>query len=144
VLHSKLRCLPLMLGLLAAGCSLNASAPKRAEVSGTVSFQGKPLPGGIITFISDKGFLYSANIDENGHYSIEVGIGPNKISVDNRLLMKNQKGTGPRLKSPEVTPQNDLTGTYVPIKERYVSTETSGLEYTVSAGTQVKDFTLQN
>jgi hypothetical protein len=144
VLHAKLRCLPLMLALLAAGCSNAAAQPKRAEVSGTVSFQGKPLPGGIITFISDKGYLYSATIDENGHYNIEVGVGPNKISVDNRLLMKNQKKTGPRLKSPDgATPQSNLAGTYVPIKQRYVSTETSGLVYTVTGGTQEKDFTLQ-
>ncbi len=140
--HSKFQLLVLVPGLLLAGCS--DSLQQRAEVSGTVTYRGKPLPGGIVTFISDKGFQNSATIDENGHYTISVGIGSNKITVDNRLLKKTQQTTGPRLKPQEgTTQQTTLTGTYVPIRDIYASAESSGLGYMVTSGSQVKDIPLE-
>jgi hypothetical protein len=142
MMRSITRLTPLMFGLFLLGCS--GSLDSRAEVSGTVTYKGKPLPGGIITFVSEKGFQYSANIDENGHYKIEVGMGLNKISVDNRLLKKDLKAKGPRLKPQEGSaPQTELAGTYVPIKESYASAQTSGLDCTVTSGTQVNDVPLQ-
>jgi hypothetical protein len=159
--HSKFRLLVLVPSLLLVGCS--DSLQQQAEVSGTVTYRGKPLPGGIVMFISDKGFQNSATIDENGHYTILVSVGSNKITVDNRLLNKNKQTPAPRgksddgrlqkksqpiesprLKPPEGTTQETtLAGTYVPIRESYASAESSGLVYTVVPGTQVKDIPLE-
>jgi hypothetical protein len=160
--RSKLRLVVLASGLFLVGCS--DASQQQAEVSGTVTYRGKALPGGIVTFISDKGFQNSATIDENGHYSIFVGLGANKITVDNRLLNKNKQTPAPRVKSddgrlqkksqpipesprlkpPEGTTQETtLAGTYVPIRESYASAESSGLVYTVVPGTQVKDIPLE-
>jgi hypothetical protein len=161
--HSKFRLVVLASVLFLVGCS-DASRQQQAEVSGTVTYRGKPLPGGIVMFISDKGFQNSATIDENGHYTILVSVGSNKITVDNRLLNKNKQTPAPRvkaddnrlqkksqpipesprLKPPEGTTQETtLAGTYVPIRESYASAESSGLVYTVVTGTQVKDIPLE-
>lgn len=135
----------LLPGMCLIGCNKSADYP--AEVSGTVTVRGKPLPGGIITFVSEKGYLNSAVIDENGRYAIAAGVGANKIAVDNRLLLKSNSRNataGPRLKRPEgeAAPAAP-TGTYVPIREAYITTEKSGLECNVAPGAQIKDVALE-
>jgi len=63
--------------LLAAGCG-----GKGGTVSGKVTFKDKPLAGGQVSFLTEKGKLYSGNINEDGTYTIaKVPPGPVKISV---------------------------------------------------------------
>lgn len=141
MLRYPFQALLMVASLLLVGCS--ETSQKRGEVSGVVTYRGKPLPGGIVTFISDKGYQNSAVIDEHGNYSITVEVGANKITVDNRLLKKTQQTTAPRLKPQDgTTQQTTLAGTYVPIRESYSSSQSSGLSYTVTPGTQTKDFNL--
>src|SRR5207245_1678259 len=83
------RCLPLGLLLLAAvGGGCKPPAVETAAVSGTVKFKGKPLPGGRVTFVADKGGTSaSAVIEENGSYKVAgVPVGTVHITVDNRML----------------------------------------------------------
>ncbi len=48
------------------GCS---EPEKTAKVSGKVTYKEKPVPGGTVTFINDKGKIGSATIESNGTYS---------------------------------------------------------------------------
>jgi hypothetical protein len=76
--------------LLSAGCG-----SKMGRVSGTVSLpDGKPLPGGIITFVPDKGNPASSVIKEDGTYELEVRVGDCKVSVDNRSAGVAEKLAG--------------------------------------------------
>jgi hypothetical protein len=140
-----------LVGLLAVGC--HDSGPAEADVSGIVTVKGKPLTGGVVTFVSEKGVQNSATIDETGHYSIRVGVGQNKIAIDNRMMKKGASDQGgnrknaqrvetPRLKTPEaqrVIPP----GTYMPISDNYTSVETSRLTCDVAPGSQNRDFSLE-
>src|SRR5262245_6140514 len=70
--------------LLVAGCT--RSAERQAEVSGKVTYNGKPLPGGRVTFVGSKGYTGSGIISPQGEYSLHSPLGEVQIGVDNRML----------------------------------------------------------
>jgi hypothetical protein len=67
----------ILAGLL-AGCG-GSDGPTRYDVSGSVSYDGKPVPKGFITFIpdTDQGNTGPGGgaVIENGHYETESGKG---------------------------------------------------------------------
>ena len=138
------RCLPVGLLLLVLGCGGASTSTATAEVSGKVLFKGKPLPGGMVTFVAEKGGLATSEpIDENGQYKINAPIGDVKIAVDNRMLEKKPP-KGPLLNPnrPNAEAPSTLKGTYTPIPEKYCSADKSGLSYKVTPGPQTHDITL--
>ncbi len=135
----------LSIGLLAltAGCRSSRS-PQQAEVSGTVLFQGKPLPGGKITFVAvNGGFSAVGTIDENGAYQIKAPIGEVEISVTNKMLEPRGGATGaPRLGKAQAEEGGPVKGRYVKIPSQYEDPKKSGLKYTVTRGPQTHDIEL--
>jgi hypothetical protein len=153
-------CCGLLLVALVAGCA------GQGKVSGQVRFNGKPLPGGWITFrpADNRKNSVSAQIDENGHYEAELPAGEVKIAVDNRELDRTPSDPGARQPKlppgvrlpapprgaaqapapppPEVAPSR-IPGSYVPIPARFYEVETSGLAFTVKPGEQVQDLELK-
>jgi prepilin-type N-terminal cleavage/methylation domain-containing protein len=128
-----------------AGCGhQNPRSAEHAEVSGTVLFQGKPLPGGKITFVAvDGGFPSVGTIDENGHYQIKAPIGAVEIGVTNQVLKKSGAAKGlPRLAQAESAENQPLKGRYVKIPSQYEDPHTSGLKYTVKRGQQTHNIEL--
>jgi hypothetical protein len=114
----RLVCGSLSLGMLAlmTGCGQNPRSVAHTEVSGQVLFQGKPLSGGRVNFITVQGaFASSGKIDEKGHYQLQAPVGDVQISV------MNQK-----------------------IPSQYQDPQTSGLKYTVKPGTQTHDIELSD
>jgi hypothetical protein len=145
-------CLALGLLSLAAGCGDNKKkAPPYAEVSGTVLFKGKPLPGGQVTFANDGGFTGSATIDPDGKYKLSAPTGNVKIAVDNAMLQPAGGGMRrgpappakmPGLKRPDSEAPHKMPGHYVQIPQKYYNPQDSGLTYTVVAGSQTHDIKL--
>jgi hypothetical protein len=127
--------------LLALGCG---SSTPEGEVTGVVTYRGQPVPGGVITFISDRGIPATAYIDPTGHYRVKAPVGVAKVTVNNLMLRKGKAAGGPRLKPPEgATPAAPVPeGTYKPIPEKYLSADQSGLAWTVRPGTQTYDVPL--
>src|SRR5688572_2994584 len=68
----------------AAGCG----GPAPGRVTGRVLLDGKPLPGGILTFVPAdfKGQSVAAALDESGNYSVDLPAGDVLVSFDNRNL----------------------------------------------------------
>jgi hypothetical protein len=137
--------------LLVAGCS--RSAEQQGEVSGKVTFNGKPLPGGRVTFVGAKGYTGSGIISPQGEYSLNSPLGEVRISVDNQMLKEDPKMKSPkaqaylkkyRIQRPGVTFQSkpDVNGTYVRIPVRYADAGSSGLNFTVTPGSQTHDIEL--
>lgn len=58
--------------------------PNRASISGAVTYDGKPLPAGAITFASVDGNLASTiSIEAGGRYSTDrAPLGPNQVTID--------------------------------------------------------------
>jgi hypothetical protein len=114
-----------------------------AEVTGKVTFKGKPLPGGSITFVAVKGGTATSGIiEESGDYKVSAPIGEVKIQVDNRSLEKKKGPTGPILKRPDQGEPNTAKGTYVAIPEKYYTADDTPLTYTVKSGSQIHDISL--
>lgn len=147
-----------------AGCG----APK-GKVSGRVLYQGKPLPGGLVTFQpADSNFnAVVATLDEEGNYEATLPPGEVQVAVDNRMLQPRapalkgipadlpaevkkaigqaqSKQQGPPAAPTQTTHAPEKTnGKYVPISPKYYTIEDNGLGFTVQAGDQKHDIELK-
>jgi hypothetical protein len=125
----------ILLALIGVGCSKN-----EGNVSGKVLYQGKPLPGGYVNFMSggEKSVSKTSAIKEDGSYSVSgLPVGTAKISIQGltarRLAdLPGQGGKDAKVEQKEV---------YVP--PQYGNTETSGLKYEVKVGAQSFDIELK-
>jgi hypothetical protein len=144
----------LLLGLLLSGCSYSAMGPQ-GDVSGKVMYNGKPLPGGQVTFLTSKGYTFTSVIDPEGNYKLRAGVGEARIAVDNQMLKTSNEPPRPSLTNhPGMKPPPGakveekksagptITGTYVSIPEKYRSPDESGLTFTVTKGSQTHDIEL--
>ncbi len=97
---------PVALSLVAVGCGYKPDLPPTAEVSGTVTVDGQPLPGAMIQFVPDaqkgtKGAAGVAASDEKGHFEVTTAgvkgalVGSHKIRVEARAKPKNETETMP-------------------------------------------------
>ncbi len=147
----------LLVGMLLWGCT--RPGEKQAEVSGKVTYRGKPLPGGVIVFSGVNGYTARSVISPEGAYKLKAPIGKVQISIDNRMLDPNnmrkktaeQRSKGMGLKLPaevaakqKVDPNEEVKGTYVQIPNVYGDPTTSGLTYTVQPGPQTHDVELSD
>jgi hypothetical protein len=146
-----------------AGC-----APGQGKVSGQLTYNNKPVPGGLITFrpADPKQNSVSAELDAEGRFTAIVPEGEVLVSIDNRELEPrptNLPSIPPDLPlSPEarakigkIAPPKPAEGDakesdevrrprgrYLPIPEKYYLGETSGLKFTIKAGDQTLNIEL--
>jgi len=73
--------------LFVAGCS--RSYEQTAEVSGKVTYHGKPLPGGKVIFVGARGYIGYGIISPQGEYSVKSPLGEVQIGVDNTMLKRD-------------------------------------------------------
>jgi hypothetical protein len=130
--------LPLVMVLAATGCE----GMKTGNLSGKVTFQDKPLPGGYLNIYSigadgKVSAQKSAAISENGDYTApRVPIGEVKITVQAPLgalepNMSEKGGMPKRGKAPIELPPG------------YTNLDTTQLKYTVTPGDQKYDVTMK-
>jgi hypothetical protein len=133
------------LALLLGGCNRG-----KGTVSGEVTYDGKPIPWGRITFLCQEGqkTSHSSRI-VNGKYTIkDCPAGPVKISIESfkaqpigkhvpQAMVERSKETGWEEPPPEVI------GKHLQIPLKYADTEQSGLEYTVQTGTDTHNIPLK-
>jgi hypothetical protein len=119
--------------LFCAGCG----GP--GTVSGKVSLDGAPLPGGLVSFHDSEGQTRSGGISREGTYSVSnIAPGKTQVSV---LTLGERRG----LREPEDGKRavNSL-GPYVPIPAKYLDKEQSGLSLQVKTGRQQFEIQLHN
>jgi hypothetical protein len=137
---------------LVLGCLAGATgcAKPEGDVGGKVTYKGKNLEYGTVTFLSSDGGSYQADIQSDGSYSLKgVPAGPARVAVacidpkgleehkklveDNRNKLKgNMKGT--------VTFNADK---YAVIPKRYRDADESGLQLDVKGGQNVYNIDLK-
>jgi hypothetical protein len=140
--------------LVLAGCG------SRATVTGKVLVGDEPVTGGTVTFLTDDDHAFSSPIKEDGAYTIEkIPPGPVKIGVLGSsgggipLPPGVPKGGDPFKGVRDKLPGEDGGGdpfnlkakgkTGPPVPTRYSDARKSGLTYTVTAGTQDHNITLE-
>jgi len=126
---------------LAAGC-----AKPKGSISGKVTYQGKPLTTGFVTFTPEKGPAVTSPIDGEGNYRVEkVPVGAAKISVtavsgtNTESLRKVSNPKDPKEMMKALKPES--TGLKIPLT--YNDPDQSGLTYTVQQGPQEHDIQLK-
>lgn len=118
-----------LLAVAAAGCGSKPKLPPLAEVSGTVTLDGKPLPRGMVQFVPDEskgnaGPPATGYLDADGRFTLSTAgvrgavLGFHRIGIDARQEVDlSQTSWAPSL-----------------IPEQYNNPATSGLTAEVKAG----------
>jgi hypothetical protein len=148
------------LAVLVAGCGTgNPNAP--GNVSGSVSYKGKPVTGGSVQFVAADGAAYVGSIGSDGTYAIsDVAAGEMVVVVETESInpkLGENEGKGPQAKRYEGVSQQPPPGgranegpnstaanspKYMKIPEKYGKKNTSPLTYTVKAGRNVHSIEL--
>jgi hypothetical protein len=130
-------------GLVAlAGLLAGCAGEPTGTVRGTVFYKDKPLPGGFVTFFSERGKAVTGRVEPDGTYEVPgVPVGPAKITVKD--LAGGFGGGAPGLPAPQGAPaQHASAQSAVKIPIRFRSPDGSGLTYTVAVGKQRHDISL--
>lgn len=113
--------------LLVVGCG--PSRPETATITGTVTYQGKPLDDARVSFYPSKGRPANGMTDSQGHFSLttfEVGDGA-MLGEHNVAIAKQKMLSAPTAQNPRGTMKY-----YIP--QRYADPKTSGLTAKVDRG----------
>jgi hypothetical protein len=134
---------------LAAGCG----GPSLAKVSGTVKYQGKPVPNASIVFMNDKNNAYPGRTNADGEYTITaIPYGDYRVYFQEppRDTPKGPKGGrpgSPGMGPPKGTQMPDsMKGAYdnvskaaiptVELPKEYYDYRTTKLTFTVKQSTE--------
>ena len=131
---------------LTVGCGKGKHSVDHIDVTGQVTYKGAPVKGGRLTFLSDDGFSAPGRIDEEGNYSVKAPVGHSKVTVDNSMLDKSNRGAKMGMKGagkPGEDP-DPIKGTYVRIPTKYKNMESTDLSATVSKENHTFNFELKD
>lgn len=140
-------CLTLVVGILmVSGCGGSPDGPTLASVKGKITYQGKPLAIGQISFIPDgskgtAGPMASGRVNENGEFQLQtLKPGDGAVVGFHKVVISSYKETAFDPTSGAL-PLESIS--YIPVK--YADDKTSGLvaEVTKSATDNVFQFELK-
>jgi hypothetical protein len=118
--------------MLVSGCG-----PHYGNVSGKVTYKGKPLAGGTITFFDSANRSVPANINSDGTFTAtKVASGQARVTVSAPMNI-NFAGADGKGKTVSADAKN---APQLPAK--YSDPEKSGITYDVTSGDQTKEFAL--
>jgi hypothetical protein len=124
----------LLVALAATGCSEKGGST--GTVSGTVTYNGQPVPVGTISFLAEDGRSMTGELKSDGTYKVDkVPTGKNKVAVQTPAARGANAPADIMGNTTQVKP--------VPIPEKYGDNSKSGLSLEVKKGTQTFDITLQ-
>lgn len=127
--------------MLVAGCSRQQAV---YPVGGRVTLDGKPLVDAQISFRPQRGPEAFATLDTDGRYRLSTrAVGDGAVAGEHAVTLAQvtvglalEPGVAPRLANP--------TPGAIPVPERFLQAETSGLRATVVPGTNTFDFDLSS
>jgi hypothetical protein len=155
-----LRFVPLLLLPAMVGCGVG-----QGKVSGKVMFEGKPLPGGRVTFFPQEKGLNDVTVllDEQGNYQVDLPACEVKVTVNNQELKPRHRlsfgGVPPGIPGQAIqklkqAPKQEAKGTidpgmrgripgkYVEIPAKFADLSTTPLSFTVHRGDQLHNIEL--
>src|SRR5262245_20776920 len=131
---------------------LTGACSKYGKLLGKVTYKGQAVPRAQIVFLWENGQLRDATADDKGNYSLSnVPLGRARIGVKNlaqgmadmqaNMMAKFGKKAKDALSNLQgsvepVSKQTDGSGKFIPLPEKAMDPEKSGLIVDVSGGTQ--------
>jgi hypothetical protein len=131
------------IGLLAGllGAAVSGCGAGRGDLSGTVSFAGKPLAHGSVLVVGSDGIAKGSPIQSDGTFAVkDIPAGAVKIAVTSPQPEKIKVGMRKQGEAPP--PKVDSTR-WFRIPDKYGDFETSELRATIRRGTNKLDITLE-
>jgi hypothetical protein len=126
-----------LLTLAAVGCA------GRGDVSGKVTYKGKPLVFGTVQFEASDKTIKQANIEKDGSYSIPgVPVGEAKVAVSSLNPQSSDFQPLQREGQPPPKPRPEVVG-WFPIPTEYQDLSNPKLTYTVKRGQNTYDIDLK-
>ena len=119
-------------------------------MSGKVTYNGQPLPGGSIVLHAKEGKqTYTGTIRSDGTFTItDGGQGVMVVTIDNQFLKQNRPDSIPAGVDPKMLenmmPKDAGGRQYVPIPEKYSNAKTSPLTWEIKTSGESKDFDLND
>jgi hypothetical protein len=113
----------------------------RAEVSGTVRYDGKPLSFGTIQFLGPDGIPCAGQIQPDGTFSVQVPPGAARVIVSCSQTPMNRSAAAPSADRGRPA-RLAFSGSVSLIPQRYADWNTSGLSVQVHSGKTTQDFAL--
>ncbi len=125
---------------------------RTGEISGEATYNGKPIPGGLLTFrpADESENSVSYELGRDGKFKVELPVGETSICIDNREF-EPRPATSPAtppgmnlppdvLKGMQASSKESskLSDRWVKLPERYYQIETSKLKITVKGGKQTE------
>jgi hypothetical protein len=136
--------------LLAAAIVMSGCGGGTSTISGTVSYDGKLLKGGNLTFVSDGKPSVGTTINKDGTYTAKsVPSGKVTIAVETESLNPGRRG-GMAYKPPPgqqapagLASKEDTADRFVAIPPKYADPAESGLSLEVKGGSQTYNIELK-
>ncbi len=131
---------------LVAGCGKRDGLNRGGKVSGTVSLDGKLIPGGVIQFFSADGVhAPQVNIMPNGSYLLmEPPLGPCKVVIRTSHLRHLAGKTASQRSNSFLNVDEDTATGYAPVPGKYESPESTDLVYNVLPGDSIYNIDLKS
>src|SRR5262245_22418655 len=149
---SRVRSMPILARLLTALAALSAAGCglARCDVSGKVTYQGKPIVCGCILLVGVDGLPITANLSSDGEYDAKrVPVGKIEVAVyslDPARARDPEKARGSEGdlldKSNWMNPEVDRSK-WFPIPRRFEMVQTSGLTAELKRGQNTANFDLE-
>jgi hypothetical protein len=126
-----------LLTLAATGCG------RTGDVSGKVTYKGKPLVWGTVQFEGSDNLVKQGNIEGDGTYCISgVATGEAKVAVSSINPKSSDFQVRQAEGRPPPKPRPEVKG-WFPIPEKYDTPFKSGLTYSIKAGDNKIDIELK-
>jgi hypothetical protein len=140
-------CLLVLFGMAISGCGGAKRRGPTGTVTGVVTYKGKPVPSGRVTFYGPDNEPASATLDEDGSYQAEyVPVGQATITVETPpppAVLEKVAKQSPHGKRFGVGNPIEVPKDVVSVPTKYNSAARSGLSYTVTEGKQNHDIELK-
>jgi hypothetical protein len=126
-----------LLPLAALGCA------GKGDVSGKVTYQGKPLVWGTVQFEGSDHLVKQGNINSDGTYTVRgVATGEAKAAVSSINPKSSDFQVRQAEGGPPPKPRPEVKG-WFPVPEKYDTPFKSGLTYTINRGENKIDIELK-
>jgi hypothetical protein len=126
-----------LVALAATGCG------GRGDVSGKVTYKGKPLVWGTVQFEGSDNVVKQGNINNDGTYSVcGVATGEARAAVSSINPKSSDFQQRMPVRAPRANARTEVKG-WFPIPEKYDTPFKSGLTYTVKRGQNTIDIDLK-